>query len=281
MKFLICGLGHMGKIHKKYLENLNVEWMYYDPYYTEDLEHQLKDLKKHADYDITHVIVSSVEEKHYENYNTLRNSGFTGPILLEKPAVLLEEQFKVFEDEKVSVGLVERHNPVIDILKNNIVISDVISVDFTRCSVKSVSNKRVDTFTDVGIHDLDLYFYLFDKRQSPSDYHFSWFSNTFNLAIKEKEGFMSRFMWSNETSFKERKIVVRHGSFTITADLIRQEVTKASADDSGRCITQNLYVEKGSSILNQILKFKKHGITCKGLESHKFYLKLRRKINDY
>ncbi|MAE81555.1 MAG: hypothetical protein CMB80_02375 [Flammeovirgaceae bacterium] len=275
MKFLICGLGHMGKIHRKYLEQLDIEWVYYDPLLGKhEPQNRLKDLREIAQHGVTHVIVSSVEEKHYENYCSIREAGFKGPILIEKPAVLQREDFNVFDDPLVSVGFVERHNPAVQVLKNNIDIGDVISVDFARCSVKNVSNQRVDSFTDVGIHDIDLFFHLFGENNS-LEHYFSGFSNTYVLVLRKKENFIARFIWSNETSFKERKIIIRHKSYTLVADLIGQTVRKESSDSAGRIITETLYVEKSSAVLSQLVKFIKDDYTCSGRPSHSFYLELK------
>ena len=231
MKFLICGLGRMGRIHKKYLEQLGIEWMYYDPspavqgYFENNRLEDLSDTKKNG---ITHVIVSSVEDKHYDNYSQLRLGGFAGPILMEKPVVLDRDHFSVFEDPLVVAGFVERHNPAVKVLRDNINLSDLVSVDFTRCSVSLSSNHRVDSFTDVGIHDIDLFFHLLGNEE-PKQYHVNGYSNTFVLTASANSGFISRFIWSNETSFKERKIIARHRDYTLVADLINQSVRKETA----------------------------------------------------
>ena len=279
IKFLICGFGKMGKLHKKYLENLNIDWMYYDPILEKNNDiNRLENLEDTISNQITHVIISSPEEVHYNNYKFLRNNNFLGPILIEKPAVLKQEHFEVFSDREVVVGLVERHNPVIDTLKKHIDYGNLISVDFIRCSVESVSSKRVNTFVDVGIHDIDLYFYLFGNTYLPDDYHFVWFSNTYKLFLRSKIGFITSFMWSNETAFKERKIIIRHATYTLVVDLIQQEIKKESSDEMGRSITENIYVEKGSSLMNQILKFKDEPTSSNGELAHLFYIQLKEEI---
>lgn len=280
MKFLICGLGRMGRIHKKYLEQLNIEWLYYDPspavqdYFNANRLESLSDAHSN---NVTHTIISSVEGKHFENYSELRRSGFDGPILIEKPVVLENDHFSVFKDPLVTAGFVERHNPAIEVLKNNIDIRDLVSVDFTRCSVSLSSNHRVDSFTDVGIHDIDLFFYLFGN-EPPKEYDFKGFSNTFVLTAASNSGFLSRFIWSNETSFKERKIIARHKQYTLVVDLINQSVERESSDSKGRVITQTLYVEKASPILCQLTNFINNENYCAGEKSHSFYLQLKNNL---
>ena len=113
MKVLICGYGNMGKIHSKYLNKLGIDWEFYDPK-TKSTVESLAEVKKH---NFTHIIISSSEEYHFENYEQLRSAGFSGPILVEKPAVIKRENFSIFEDPKLSVGLVERFNPAVQVLK--------------------------------------------------------------------------------------------------------------------------------------------------------------------
>ena len=277
MKFLICGLGRMGRIHKKYIEQLGIEWFYYDPspsiqgYFTKN---HISDLSNIKDIGITHAIISSNEDMHYKNYIDLREFGFKGPILIEKPVVLDKQHFSVFNDPLVTAGFVERNNPAVEVLKNNIDLDNLVSVDFTRCSVSSASNHRVNSFIDVGIHDIDLFFYLFGN-QEPEEYDFKGFSNTYVLTATSTSGFLSRFIWSNETCFKERKIIARHKNYTLVVDLIDQIVRKESSDNSGRVITQTLYVEKASPILCQLNNFINNKSYCAGEKSHSFYLRLK------
>jgi predicted dehydrogenase len=273
MKVLICGYGNMGKIHSKYLNKLGIDWEFYDPK-TKSTVESLAEVKKH---NFTHIIISSSEEYHFENYEQLRSAGFSGPILVEKPAVIKRENFSIFEDPKLSVGLVERFNPAVQVLKRNLEIDNLISCDFIRCSVKNTANNRVDAFTDVGIHDVDLYFYLFGNGKFY--YDFENFSDTFSLVLREGNKFISRFLWSNETNCKERKITIRHTNFTLEADLINQIVTKISTNKEGKMVSENLYVEKGSPIQSQMETFLKNGITYKGVESHNLYFELKEENN--
>ena len=279
MKVLICGLGRMGNIHKKYLEQLGVDWIFFDPFVNrpEISSRKINTLKQTIDELVTHVIISSTEDVHYNNYISLRSLGFSGPVLVEKPAVVERQHFSIFDDKKVSVGLVERFNPAIEVLRENIKAGEVVSSDFTRCSVASASNQKVNSFIDVGIHDVDLYFYLFGDRNPNCS--FENFSNTFTLTLREPDKFISRFIWSNETSCKERKIIIRHKSFTLEAELINQIVTKTLATDNGKMITQNLYVEKASPVLKQLSRFLERGRTSTGQRSHELYFQLREKYN--
>ena len=203
MKFLICGLGHMGTLHKKYLQQLGVEWVYYDP--NESLrasvgKNYLEKLSDVGQHGITHVIISSSEDQHYDNYLTLRQANFNGPILIEKPVVMERHHFSVFDDPLVTAGFVEHHNPAVMVLKKHIELDNLISADFTRYSVASSSNQRVDSFSDVGIHDVDLLFHLFGS--SPAEHYIQGFSNTFILTAIARSGFLSRFIWSNEHSHR-------------------------------------------------------------------------------
>jgi predicted dehydrogenase len=277
MKVLICGLGNMGRIHAKYLNQLGIDWSFYDPYNTNSKARAIHDLKMLPEDSFTHIIISSNEDQHFINYKQIRESGFTGPIMVEKPAVTDKRNFSIFEDPKLSVGLVERFNPAVQVLKENIEMDKLISCDFIRCSIKNSSNKRVNTFVDVGIHDIDLYFYLFDEAISFS--HLENFSDTYTLMVRKNNGFISRFLWSNETSCKERKITIRHNNFTLEADLINQVVIKTLATSDGKMLSHNLYVEKASPVLCQLKDFINTGKTYVGKKSHEFYFNLKETHN--
>ena len=283
-KVLISGLGRMGKIHEKYLNLLNVTYQWYDPFKKDFDGRKLKNLTDIVFDKFTHVIISSPEGTHFDLYNEIKSYGYSGKFLIEKPVIINTENEAIFNDPNVYSGMVERFNPAVVELKKRVDISKLISIDFVRCSVKSHSIQRVDSFTDVGIHDIDLYFYLLSKEGDIDRYHIQKFSNTFSLSIVGDDGHIGRFLWSNETFSKERKIIIRQSNCTYEVDLIDETLkkyTKATNENDYGVLCQNLYIEKSSSIRNQIENFllddpKK----IDALSSHRFYLKIKEKNNE-
>lgn len=282
MKILICGLGRMGKIHEKYIKSLGLKYSCYDPY-RDDIDDalRLKSIDADAIKEFSHVLISTPEGTHVELYRQFKDLGFSGKFLIEKPVIVSEENRDIFLDSSIYSGMVERFNPAVDKLKSLVDVDNIVSMDFVRCSVKGSANQRVDSFTDVGIHDIDLYLYITSQKNILS-YQILQHSNTFSLFGKSESGHLVRFLWSNETFSKERKIVVRQTDCTYEADLIDQTVkrfTTSKDKDSQGIICQNFYVEKSSSIKNEIENFvSKSGEAVSSRESHLLYLKIKRAL---
>ena len=281
INILICGLGRMGRVHEKYINEGNLNYYWYDPFLSEKDDRRIESLEDIKSLKITHVIISTPEGTHYPIYKSIRDISKNIKILVEKPAVTEKDNFEIFKDRNVFVGLVERFNPAIKKLKSIIDKDLVLNIDFVRCSISQSSNQRVNSFTDVGIHDIDLMFYLLESQVS--DYRVDHISNTFSLITNHAQtGAMCRFLWSNETFSKERKIIVRQKNCTYEADLIDQTVKKYSSAASvtltniNGTISENLYVEKSSSIKEQLKNFIcENSFSVKGENSHSFYLSVK------
>ena len=248
--YLICGLGKMGKIHKKYLDNNKVTNYWYDPH----IEGGVESLANIGDLGVSHVIISSPEVTHYDVYNTIRGI-FDGKILLEKPAVLNRNELSILSDNKLMVGMVERHNPAIGCLINNLDNQKIKNIDFVRCSVSTTTNKSISIYDDVAIHDIDLLYYIrdgYDDLKS-ADTSFGNIDNNYHLQLSTSKSFY-RFVWSGETFFKERKIVVRQEDCTFVVSLQEQECHKYYSFQD-KSIQERLWVEKSSPVENQLFYF--------------------------
>tara|TARA_R100000664_G_C2760158_1_gene150952 strand:+ start:5159 stop:5977 length:819 start_codon:yes stop_codon:yes gene_type:complete len=271
----------MGSIHEKYIKSLNLDYSWYDPYIEKNNENKIELINSENINNFSHIIISTPEGTHFNLYNSIINMGFVGHFLIEKPVVVNFSNLEILEDKRISGGMVERFNPAIQKLSTLIDVDKIVSMDFVRCSVKSIANQRVDSFTDVGIHDIDLYFFLTKFNHMP-DYSISNYSNTFSLLCKSKSGMMSRFLWSNETFSKERKVIIRQSDCTYEADLIDQTVKKftnsSTTSDLG-ILSQNFYIEKSSSIKNEIENFiSNSGERVDCYLSHKLYLEIKEGI---
>ena len=280
MKILICGLGRMGKVHEKYIKSLNLKYSCYDPY-RDDISDSLRleNITSDTVKEFSHVLISTPEGTHAELYYKFKDLGFYGKFLIEKPVIVNEKDKDIFLDSSVYSGMVERFNPAVDKLKSLVEVSNIVSMDFVRCSVKGSSNQRVDSFTDVGIHDIDLYLHITSQKDILS-YQIFQHSNTFSLFGKSESGHLVRFLWSNETFSKERKVIVRQTDCTYEADLIEQTVRKFTSSkdpNSQGIVCQNFYVEKSSSIKNEIENFiSNDGERVSSMLSHMLYLDIKK-----
>jgi len=267
MRCLIIGLGNIGKIHAKYLTMKKLDWSYFDTRVEEPRDKKI-DSVNFKDFD--RVLICTPEHLHYQNYKQVRDSGFSGYIFIEKPAAINDEHLsEILEDKKAIVGMVERFNPAVQTLKKVIKLDKIINIDFSRCC-QSTQSSSVSLLEDIGIHDIDLLFYLLELKDIGESRLYSY-NNTITYMSSSP---MSRIIWSKDTYYKERKIIVRQTNCTYEVDLQEQIVKKHySIHDSH--VTENIYVEKASSISNELENFlspEPEHIDC--YESHKYMLQL-------
>jgi hypothetical protein len=267
MRLLIIGFGNIGKIHSKYLSVKNVDWSYFDPRVKEPKDKKIDSLD-FKDYD--RVMICTPEHLHYKNYKEVRDLGFDGYIFIEKPAAVNHGHLtEIFEDKKVIVGMVERFNPAIQTLKNVIDSTKIINIDFSRCC-QSTQSSSVSLLEDIGIHDIDLLFYLLELKNIEDSCLYSHNNTIIYMSLNP----MSRIIWSKDTFYKERKVIIRQIDCTYEVDL-QEQIVKKHYSISNKHVTENIYVEKSSSILNELDNFlspKPQRIDC--YESHKYMLSL-------
>jgi hypothetical protein len=240
------GFGNIAKIHTKYLSKNKIPWKWYDPSNTgpAELRSDLSDI-----HSFDRVIISSPENKHYDNYKYIRSLDYQGYILVEKPiAIEYEHLLEMTDDKRVIAGMVERFNPVLTTLKYSIDVNKIINIDFSRCC--GDKNSNICTMIDIGIHDIDLLFYITQKQniEQPSILKQN---NTFIFTSSNP---LCRMIWSKDTFFKERKIIIRQSDCTYEADLQEQSVIK-HWHNNGEHVSKSLFVEKSSSIENEHRNF--------------------------
>jgi len=243
MKCLIIGFGKIAQVHTKYLDKQDIEWFWYDPFASgpEDKKADIESITK-----FDRVMICSPEDKHYQNYKQIRELGYKGYIFIEKPvATKIEHVEEILSDSKVVVGMVERFNPAIHTLKSNLCLDKIVNIDFSRCCVSERSS-RVSILEDIGIHDIDLLFFLLDIEELDDCSIVTKNKTTIFTSINP----LVRMIWSKETFFKERKIVVRQTNCTYEVDLQEQSVVM-HWESEGNHVSRSLFVEKSSPIENE------------------------------
>lgn len=114
------------------------------------------------------VIVATPTYSHFEIVKKLLIAGYN--ILCEKPiclSVVEAEELEILAARKKLIlyqSTLERYNPVVKFIKNNIRSEDVDRVSSYRYGPRPSNDYSSDPKFDLGIHDVDLYFYLFDKE---------------------------------------------------------------------------------------------------------------------
>jgi hypothetical protein len=277
IKCLLIGYGNIGRIHSKYLDiHHNIEWFWHDPFIKDATNNNHHRILSLSDIDLNSfdkVFILTPEDSHYKIYRDIRKK-FTKDIFVEKPGIVHIDEIDMLEDPRLTIGLVERYNPAIQTLINNLDIDKIINIDFSRCCSAN-SSSATAVLKDIGIHDIDLYFYLLNNKPGEINNLIISVNNHTILLHLESEKIISRFIWSKDTFFKERKIVVRQTDCTYFVDLQEQSVNRYFNNQYNQTISESLFVEKSSPIYNEQKQFLSNNpqyITAK--ESHKLLLKL-------
>ena len=170
MKTAVIGVGHLGKIHARIVnENPNVELaavvdaveasaketgeLYHVPYYT-NVDDVLPLI------DAAHVVVPTT--MHYEVTKKLLKAG--KHVLLEKPitnTVEEADELLALAKEKgliLQVGHVERFNPAIIGIQK--ILKDPIFIEVHRLSPFNIRGTEVSVVFDLMIHDIDIILHL-------------------------------------------------------------------------------------------------------------------------
>jgi len=269
-KVLGIGYGKMGNLYARYVTSMGASYNYYDPYVSQN-SNAVDSIDFLDDY--SHIIISTPPETHFDLYSKVVDTGFTGSIYIDKPVVTSPKyQQQVFMDKRVFCGMTERFNPVVSFLKNTLNKHKIISAKFTRC-YSAPETMDTPVLFDLGIHDIDLYMYLFDKTIIPVKYEVFEKDKTCCLLLKQQDGAIFFFEWSHNSFKSERKIVIMQSDVVYEVDLVDQTIVAYKAGG----VVENLYVEKGSTIKAVMREFLRGG-SCSSVEAHKFMFRVICKI---
>jgi len=172
LKFAIIGLGVMGKNHYHTLKNISsVEIValcdvlssaeFSEPFFS-SVDEMLDSIKPDA------AIIATPTFLHRDVAVKLAQKGVH--IFIEKPAASSVEESKQILDAvdrsgvRSCVGHIERFNPVILALKNELAGLEILSVNIVRNSPFPERIADVGILTDLSVHDSDLIRYIAQKE---------------------------------------------------------------------------------------------------------------------
>lgn len=228
MRVLIIGLGNIGALRGMRLSSLGVPWSWHDPNIETSPENRLLDLSADAIQEFSHLIVSTPIPSHVPLLHRIRQLGFVGPVLVEKPLTLKYTEFDNWaRDPRLFVGLTERFNPGIMTIKGTLDSNELLNISFTRTS-PGRPEINASAFEDLAIHDIDLLGWLYPNADFAGTYC-GKVPNSDSFAVHSHlspGGQSATFFWSNDTSFKERSVVIRERYRTIFVDLILGTATE-------------------------------------------------------
>ncbi len=270
----IIGLGSMGKNHYRIFKSFaDVKICalcdvvqnepYEEPFYT-DVDMMLDSAKPDA------VIIVVPTFLHKEIALKCCERGID--IFIEKPAASTVQDAKDIlkaveaSGVKSCVGHVERFNPVVNALQNELQGKEIFSVAVTRVGPFPPRIADVGVLTDLSVHDIDLIRFITDKEiidqaifksRKIHNHH----EDNAVLSFELTDSVIANIMTNWLTPFKKRKIEVACQDSYFEADLIAQSLTEYSSFS-----TNNSYVVRGCHI-------KKDEPLIKELEAFVQYLK--------
>lgn len=233
MKVGVCGLGNMGRNHKRVLEKLGHEVVCYDPKIS-----QYSNWKKFIVQKLEAVTICCPTDQHVDMALKVIRHYPNIKILIEKPISINGEDADRLSQyhEQIRVGHIERYNPVVQWLRNYKTKFYVIK--FTR--INNVPSRELsDVALDLMVHDIDIaHFagYRFPYKHLRILKESSNLDNIYDIATAHGVSCRTNFFFEASwvSPIKKRTIEFTCEDGYGLVDLIQQEVILI--DHSGRKI---------------------------------------------
>ena len=277
LKVALIGLGSMGQNHYRVLKTLHrVELValcdvvktreYEEPFYT-----SVDELLENAEFDAVLIVVPTYLHKEV----ALKCLAKGKHLFIEKPvASTVEEANEILKvanekDLRVCVGYIERFNPVVEALKNELQDKEIYSINITRVGPFPPRINDVGILTDLAVHDIDLIRFITQKQIVQS----AIFKSNKLLNTHEDNAILS-FALEDEvvanittnwlTPFRKRKIEVATKEAYYEADLMEQTLVEYSSYRKNfSYVVRKCVVKKEEPLireLNAFVKFAKSGV---------------------
>jgi len=269
LKIAIIGMGVMGKNHYRVLQTIpEVEIVgLCDPVAKDEFSHKLypdlDEMLQSLEIDVAIIAVPTF--LHKEVALKCMNKGIH--LLIEKPVASNIEDGKEIlavaneKNLKVIIGHIERYNPVVQALKNEIKDKEVYSINITRVGPFPPRIADVGILTDLAVHDIDLIRFITKKEivdtsiyksQKIHDHH----EDNAILTFKLEDDMIASITTNWLTPYKKRKIEVACKEAYYEADLISQELIEYSNFKiNNSYVVRNCLVKKAEPLLNELISF--------------------------
>ncbi len=271
VKVALIGLGSMGQNHYRVLKALtgfeitalcDIQQTkdYDEPFYTD-----LDEMLENAQFDAAIIVVPTF--LHKEVAIKCLNKG--KHLFIEKPvASTVEEAKDILEvarknDARVCVGYIERFNPVVEQLKNEIASSEIYSIGITRVGPFPPRIADVGILTDLSVHDIDLIRYITGKEiintsiyksQKIHNHH----EDNAILSFELEDEVVASITTNWLTPFRKRTIEVATKDAYFEANLMEQDLTEFSEyQKNNSYVIRKCMVKKEEPLVREHKAFRK------------------------
>jgi len=271
VKVALIGLGSMGQNHYRVIKSLpgfeltalcDIKQTrdYDEPFYT-----SLDEMLEKADFEAAVIVVPTFLHKEVA-IKCLKKGKH---LFIEKPvASSVEEANEILAiatkmNAKVAVGYIERFNPVVEELKNEISGSEIYSIGITRVGPFPPRIADVGILTDLSVHDIDLIRFITGrnilktsifKSQKIHNHH----EDNAILSFELEDEIVASITTNWLTPFRKRTIEVATKDAYYEANLMEQDLTEFSEyQKNNSYVIRKCMVKKEEPLIREHLAFRK------------------------
>ncbi len=275
LNILLIGLGNMGKIHKRVIENNDdtnlfgiVDTSFKKKHETINGVEYFNELQlvNLDDGLIDAVVISSTTSTHYKIAEKFLARKI--PVLVEKPISTEKNEIKKLinfaldQDTTLRCGLIEIYNPIFNYIKE-LNLNDIISIHIYRHSQPAPSQRELDNVLfDLTLHDISVLGYLFENPNlKPIGQNFNLVDDSIESVdlLYSFEGINVFISTSRESQIKIRKWDILTKNKLYKIDLMQKAVDVYESGSINYTPTNLL----DSKVNHSALSFSNHTETAK------------------
>lgn len=272
VKVALIGLGSMGQNHYRVLKSIPGFKLtalcdvaktkdYDEPFYTD-----IDEMLEKADFEAAIIVVPTFLHKEV----ALKCLKKGKHLFIEKPvASTVEEAHDILKvanemNAKVCVGYIERFNPVVQELKNEIAGTDIYSIGITRVGPFPPRIADVGILTDLSVHDIDLIRFITGREiKKTSIFKSKKIHNHHEdnaiLSFELEDEIVASITTNWLTPFRKRTIEVATKDAYYEANLMEQDLTEFSEyQKNNSYVVRKCMVKKEEPLVREHMAFKKY-----------------------
>lgn len=270
IEIALIGLGVMGRNHYRILKQLNGRVKicalcdtiqiskFEEPFYS-NVDKLLEEIHPDA------AFIATPTPSHKEI--VLKCIDRNIDLFIEKPVASTVEDARLIGGAieargiKSCVGHVERFNPVVQALKEELYDKEIYSISITRVGPFPPRIADVGVLTDLSVHDIDLIRFITDRKiikksiLKSRKIHNHYEDNAV-LSFELEDTTLAEITTNWLTPFKKRTIAVACKESYYEANLITQELTEYSDfNEDNSYIVRNCHIKKDEPLLKEVEAF--------------------------